>query len=238
MTQFAFDLAHRPAQGREDFLVAPCNAEAVAWLDRWPDWPGPALALYGAPGCGKTHLAQVWLAQVWRAQSGAVELKRDQLEVAGLAHLLGAAPAAIVEDADHVVAGARIDEEALLHLYNLLAERRGHLLLTASTSPARWPLKLADLRSRLVASPQVEVARPDQELISALLVKLFADRQLRVGSELVAYLVPRMERSFDAARQLVAALDAEALAERRPITVPLARKVLERIETAARQRAP
>ncbi|HKO06210.1 MAG TPA: DNA replication protein, partial [Alphaproteobacteria bacterium] len=72
--QLTLDLGHRAAYGREDFLVAPSNAEAVLWLDRWPAWPAPALTLYGPAGCGKSHLAQVW-----RKHSDALELARDAL---------------------------------------------------------------------------------------------------------------------------------------------------------------
>ncbi len=220
VAQLALDLGHRPAYGREDFLVAPSNAEAVLWLDRWPDWPAPALTVHGPAGCGKSHLAQVW-----RRHADALELPPQGLAVAALGERLGAARAAIVEDADRGV-----EEEALLHLYNMLAERRGHLLLTAREPPARWHLRLADLASRLLAAPAVAVAPPDDALLSAVLVKLFADRQLRVGAELIAYLVSRMERSFAAAARLVAALDGAALAAGRPVTVPLARAVLERLE--------
>jgi chromosomal replication initiation ATPase DnaA len=214
--QLALDLGHRPAFGREDFMVAPCNAAAVAWLDRWPDWPAPALVLYGPAGCGKSHLVQVW-----RVLTGAIGFARSNLAVPGLAERLGEARAVYLEDAE-----TGIDERGLLHLYNMLAERGGHLLLTASLPAARWALRLADLRSRLLAVPAVAVAAPDEALIAAVLVKLFADRQLRVSAGLVAYLVTHMERSFDAARRLVAALDRAALAGRRRVTVPLARAVL------------
>ena len=220
--QLALDLGHRSAFGREDFLVAPSNAEVVAWLDRWPAWPAPALAIYGPGGCGKSHLVQVW-----RAQSGALEFPRADLVGWALGERLGAARAAVVEDVDRGV-----DEAALLHLYNMLAERGGHLLVTGREAPARWVLRLADLRSRLIAAPAVAVAAPDEALMAALLVKLFADRQLRVNADLVAYVVTRMDRSFEAARRLVAALDQTALAARRRITVPLARAVLEDLERA------
>lgn len=220
--QLVLDLGHRPAYGREDFLVAPSNAAAVAWLDRWPAWPAPALAIYGPGGCGKSHLAQVW-----RTRSDALEIARSSLASGALGDRLGAARAAFVEDADRGV-----DEEALLHLHNMLAERGGHLLVTAREGPARWALRLADLRSRLIAAPAVAVAAPDEALIAALLVKLFADRQLRVNADLVAYLVARMERSFEAARRLVGALDQAALAAHRRVTVPLARAVLAELERA------
>ncbi len=216
MAQLPLDLPHRPALGRADFLVAPCNAAAVAWLDHWPRWPAPALSLSGPPGSGKSHLAQVFA-----ARSGARFVDPLALTTAAVPALLGDASAAIVDDADRAAA------EPLLHLYNLLAERGGHLLVAAREPPARWALALADLRSRLVAAPAVVVAPPDEALIAALLIKLFADRQLQVGEEVVAYLALQLERSFAAVQRAVAALDAAALAEHRRITVPLAKRVLK-----------
>jgi DnaA regulatory inactivator Hda len=215
--QLPLDLGFRPALGREDFLVASCNEAAVAWLDRWPHWPGPALALWGPPGSGKSHLAQVW-----RARSGAVAIDAAMLVSAQVGQLLGTARAAAVDDSD------RAEEEALLHLYNLLAERQGHLLLVAHEPPSRWGIRLADLRSRLLAAPAVAVAPPDEDLLGALLVKLFADRQLAVSEDVIAYLRLHLDRSFAAARDAVAALDQASLAEGRAVTVPLTRAVLNR----------
>lgn len=219
--QLPLDLGHRPALGGEDFLIGAGNAEAVAWLDRWPQWPAPALALYGPPGCGKTHLAHVW-----RARTGAPLVTPATLDLTALPALIGTARAVAVDDAD-AAAGNPEAERALFHLYNLAAQAGGHLLLVATTAPAHWPLSLADLRSRLSAAPAVAVGAPDDHLLAALLVKLFIDRQLHPGPEVVHYLTGRMERSADAARRLVAALDAAALAAHRPITVPLAREILD-----------
>lgn len=214
--QLPLELGHRPALGRADFLLAPCNAEAVAWLDRWPDWPAPALALYGPAGSGKSHLGHVFA-----AQSGGHVLDPATLATERIPALLGDTRTAIVDDAE------RASDEPLLHLYNLLAERRGHLLVIAREPPARWAIALADLRSRLIAAPAVALRDPDDALIGALLVKLFADRQLAVGADVVQYLVPRLERSFAAAAAAVATLDRAALAEHRPVTVSLARRVLD-----------
>lgn len=215
--QLPLPLGFRPALGRADFLVAPCNEAAVAWLDRWPRWPAPALALWGPPGSGKSHLAEVW-----RARSGAGAIDARALAPARVPQLLGDAKAAILEEAD------RADEEGLLHLYNLLAERQGHLLLVARAAPSRWRIALPDLRSRLLAAPAVAVAGPDEALLGALLVKLFADRQIAVGAEVIAYLLVRLDRSFEAARDAVAALDAASLASGRAVTVPFVRDALNR----------
>lgn len=220
--QLPLDLGHRPALGREDFLVAECNAAAVAWIDRWPDWPGGGLALHGPAGCGKSHLAEVW-----RGRSGAIRLDAALLAGAEPPQLLGTARACVI-DGLYDSGAARPDERRLLHLYNLMRERGGHVLFAARAAPARWPVALPDLRSRLGALPAVEIGPPDDVLLAAVLVKLFVDRQLAVGADVIDYLARRMERSFEAARRLVAALDREALAAHRRIALPLAREVLRR----------
>lgn len=215
MSQLPLPLDHRAALGREDFLVAPANAEAVAWLDRWPDWPAPALILIGAPGCGKSHMAHVFAAHSGApVVTGQAGLRLDPPT------LLADTRAVVIDDAD-----AGLDETSLFHLYNAAREGGCHLLLTARTAPGRWA-GLPDLRSRLSAAPSVEIGPPDDAVMAAVLIKLFSDRQLKVGAEVVTYLLRHMERSFAAAQAVVAAADALSLAEQRAVTVPLVRRVL------------
>jgi chromosomal replication initiation ATPase DnaA len=214
--QFVLDLGHRPALGRENFLIAPCNEAAVAWIDRWPDWPGPALALAGPAGCGKTHLAYVW-----RARSDAALLTRADIKDDPAAVMDGAS-CAVIEDADD-----EGDDEALFHLFNHVAGQGGSLLFCARSAPARWPVGLTDLKTRLRAVPVAEIGLPDDALLQAVLVKHFTDRQVRVGEGVLRYLVPRMERSFAAAAALAETLDKASLAEGKTVTVPIAKKVME-----------
>ncbi len=217
MAQLPLDLGHRSSFSGEDFLVAPCNQAAVAWLDRWPDWPAPGLAVHGPAGCGKTHLAHVFQARAGARMLGPADLSR-----AAAPRLLDGARAAILDGAPP------LDEPALLHLYNHLAEAGGHLLIVAREAPARWRLSLRDLASRLSALPAVGIDPPDDRLMEALLIKLFADRQLAVAPEVVTYLTQRVERSFETLRRLVGEIDRESLARRRAVTLPLAREIVER----------
>lgn len=217
--QLTFDLAlPPPTYAREDFVVSDTNREALAWIDRWPDWPAPALALSGPPGSGKTHLARIWATQAKAAVLDAPDLEGKS--VPDLTALTQANAAILVDHAD------RAPERALFHLYNLMCERRGHLLLVAELPPAHWRISLPDLASRLRAAPAVAVAPPDDELLGSIILKQLSDRQLHAGPGVVQYLVARMERSAEAARRVVAALDRRALSERREIDRRLAADVL------------
>jgi DnaA regulatory inactivator Hda len=224
--QLAFDLHRRPALDADDFLIAPCNQDAVAWLDRWPDWQAPLLTLHGPRACGKTHLSHVW-----RNRSKARLIDPDALTQLSPYDALGESRACVIENMD---SGDAIDETALFHLYNAARDVSGHVLLTANSAPAAWNLTLPDLRSRLVAAPSAAISAPDDAALGGVLVKLFHDRQLRVEPEVLSYILMRMERSFDAALAIVEALDTAALAAQRSITKPLAREILGALDTSTR----
>ncbi len=225
MEQLVFDLEHRPSHGRDDYLVTPANELAVRWIDRWPDWPGPVLALCGPPGAGKTHLTEVW-----RAAAGAVRIPPRALGSADPLGLIGDSGAWSLDGVDAVLEARPELEPRLLHLLNLIHERGGHLLITGRSAPARWPVGLPDLHSRLAAVPVAALGPPDDDLIAAILIKLFADRQLQVGGEVIRYLLPRMERSLSAAGRLVDAIDRAALTRHRQITIALVRDVMEGLD--------
>ena len=149
--QLAFDLGHRPAFGREDFWVAPGNSEAVDWIDRWPAWPGHALALFGPAGCGKTHLAQVFA-----LRAGARMLDPGDVTTPAVGDIVAGSKALVLDNGEAVAV-----PEALFHLFNAVRENGGFLLLTSREPPARWPVGLPDLSSRLAAIPAVRLAPPD-----------------------------------------------------------------------------
>lgn len=218
--QLTFDLPARTAWRREDFFVSPANAAALAALDDWRHWPGGKMVLCGPKGSGKTHLARLWA-----AETGAAVLPATALAGADLP-ALSAHGAVAVEDAE-AVAGDGAGEAAFFHLHNLVTQS-GHLLVTAATPPRDWRLALPDLASRLQAAGLARIEAPDDALLSAVLIKLFSDRQIAVPPAVIPYMVQRMERSIDAARALVAELDARALAEGRPITRPFVAEVMGR----------
>lgn len=214
--QLAFDWPTGVALGPDDFFVSQANAQAFSMLSAPETWPDGKLALIGPAGCGKSHLARVF-----QAQTDALCVKAKQVS----ADFHTDANTIILEDMEDLPTQS---EEAVFHLHNKLRHTAGMLLLTAQTPPSRWPIALADLASRMQAATVVQIANPDDALLSALLMKLFADRQIMPKSALVAYLTSRIERSFAAAADIVIQLDAAALAQNRKIDIPLARALLDK----------
>lgn len=223
--QYPLGLPPLERRAREDFLAAPANEAALAFIESWPAWPGPALLLRGPAGSGKSHLAAIW-----QAASGALVLPPGRLAAEEPRALLGEARALLLEDLDAALRADRALERPLFALWTAMVERRGHLLITARQAASRWRVQLPDLASRLKSANSVVVKAPDEALLGALLVKLLSDRQLRVQPGVVAFLMPRLERSFAAVERIVERLDRLALAEQREITVPLARRALAELE--------
>lgn len=222
-TQLAFDLACRAAMEREDYLVSPANRAAVEAIDSWPDWAQRTLAIVGPAGSGKTHLLEVWRA---RAGGHKVPARMIGEDTIGLASASGALA---VEDIDLGIA----DERVLFHLFNLARETSLSLIVTSRAAPGELEIKLPDLRSRLRAMPLVSIAQPDEPLLMAMLVKLFADRQLKVGPDVIEYIAHHVGQSAEALSRVVAIIDRLALQGRRKVTRTLANEALASLAQTA-----
>lgn len=218
--QIPLDLGARNAFGMEDFLIGPENESAVAWIDRWPDWPAPALFISGPAACGKSHLAAVW-----RARAKAQMVKCEDLLMCTAEDLADRGDALVFERVD-LWTGMRDAEETLFHLYNIFKEQGRSFLLTSQMPPSGLDFTVPDLASRFRAAPVATIEPPGDTLLASVLIKLFSDRQLKVSNDVIKYMLPRMERSFAAARDLVAKADAQALADRQKISIALMRKVM------------
>jgi chromosomal replication initiation ATPase DnaA len=193
---------------REDFVVAPGNQRALAYLDTWPDWPAPATALFGPSASGKTHLARIWAA---RANATLADARELNAPIAG---------AAVVENCDSVT--SHNHEPSLF----AMLERGTPLLLTGRDPPASWQVELPDLASRFRALVAFELGGADEALLMALAVKLFSDRQVEVPEAVVTELVRQLERSPAAMRDFIQRADREAMSRQKPINLQLIRGLM------------
>lgn len=206
--QLVLPIVPRPRLTRADFIAAPGNEKALAFLESWPHWPAPAAVLHGPAASGKSHLVQIWAARTDATVIGAAELA-DAPE----------GPVAV----EGVDAAARSGHErALFSLF----ERGTPLLLTGRTAPSAWGVGLPDLASRYRAALAFDLGAPDDALLARLAAKLFADRQLQVPEAVIRLMIERLDRSPEAIRDFVAVADARALSEKRPINQSLIRELL------------
>lgn len=217
LSQLAFDFPTLAEYGTRDFIVSPANQNAYMWVQQWPHWNSYGLVVHGPSGCGKTHLSHVW-----QARSRATRLPILFLEETLEGQEIETGRCYIVENLEKLN-----NEEALFHLLNRVKAAQGYILFTSCFPPSRLQFLLPDLRSRLNALPSIGISPPDANLLKAVLAKQFADRQLRVGADVLDYLLLRMERSFAAAKSTVNRIDALAMETGQAITVPFVRKVLE-----------
>ena len=219
--QLPLDFRHEAARGRDDLVISDPVSAAAGIVDRWPDWPSPVVIITGPEGSGKSHLAAVWAGRS-RARRVRPVAGSDAVARAGEGPVL-------VEDADREA----FDETELFHLINAVRSAGTSLLITARSWPMAWGVTLPDLASRLRAATVVEIGPPDDLLLGQILVKLFADRQLLADDRVIAYLLPRMERSLAAAQAIVDRLDRLALARGTRISRALAAEVLGSLPSGA-----
>jgi chromosomal replication initiation ATPase DnaA len=215
MPQESFDFKIGTIAKDDDYIISNANINAFSLINKWPDWDSNILLIYGPKSCGKTHLTKIWA-----KRAGAIYISPNDI----YSNKYDLSKNYVLDDIESVG-----DEPALLHFYNMVKEAGdGYLLMTASSSPANIGIRLADLRSRISAVASIGISDPDNEILSQILVQQFAQRQLKVDMDVIKYTASRIERSFDYAQKIVEVLDLEALKQKKNITIPFVKSVLER----------
>ena len=212
--QLALEFPCETAFGEEDYFVSSANQFAVGLIENWVDWPEKRLLILGARGAGKTHLAQIWAD---RADAQFIDIQDFRAENGPVQSPI------VVENIENL---SRDQEVQLFHLLNLAVQSDQHILLTGRGTVAGWGIQLPDLESRLRQITTAEIESPDDDLLVAVLMKQFQDRQIALPPKIMGFLAKRMNRSFEAVAQLVSRLDQISLQERGKITLDHAKRIL------------
>lgn len=213
--QLGLDLTvRRTDYRRSNFVVTAANAGALGLTLAFLESNEPGLAVTGPPGSGKTHLLHIL------AEAGGGEV----IEAAALDGAGGDPGALMIVDNAH-----NADPKRLLALLETVRARRGRIAIAGSAGPRSWAHGLRDLETRLEAMARVSLDEPDEDLLRAVIVQRFRERQWRAAEGVAEYAAPRIPRTFAAAERFVAAVGAEAIAAGKPISQGLARKILENL---------
>jgi len=203
MQQLLLQLAPPPAPSLDNFIPGRNGAALQALRDIASGKGGERFVyLWGEPGSGRTHL----LRGVMRAAGGARE---DQLIV--------------VDDVQNLTAD---DQVRLFDRYNRVRAAGGALVTSGDAAPAQLALR-ADLRSRLAWGLALQLhPLSDAEKAAALRAHASA-RALRLGEDVLAYLLQHAQRDMASLIGILDALDRYSLEQKRPVTLPLLRDALD-----------
>lgn len=184
------------------------------------------LWLWGAHGCGKTHLLQAVCAAAGDSAAyfpldRALALPPDALAGFERSHVL------CIDDVDRI-AGDQAWEQALFRLFNEAAELRTRLIFAAAVAPRQAAWVLEDWRSRAASCVVYQLRElDDQGRIEALRLRA-AQRGLQLPYETSEYLLKRMPRDLPSLFQILDALDEASMVEQRRLTIPFIRYELEK----------
>ena len=216
--QLVMPFSASPSYHAADFIRGESNAEALRWVESWPNWPYSIILLHGPKGSGKTHLAHVFA-----ERTNATRIDGARVGSVPADHLLTGNHCWMLDNVDTIT-----DQPALAQLINHVRARGDYLLMTASMAAPQLPFELPDLRSRLLALPSAALGAPDDALLLGVLAKAFADRQLRIAPDVLSYASNQLERSYESMHLFASELDTVSLARGRAITLPLVRELLNR----------
>lgn len=205
-----------PAQPSLKNFVYGQNAEAIAALQTWmqPENTSRFVYLWGEPGSGKSHLLK----------AASVATKAPLISTgADINEALGDLPLVIVEDVHLLHAEAQI---GLFDLFNRLRAAGGSLLTSGNAAPQYLNLRI-DLTTRLGWGLVYQLhALSDADKVQALKHHAL-QRGMKLPDEVVDYCLRHLRRDLPSLMTVLDALDEWSLTEKRPITLPLLRSLLQ-----------
>lgn len=197
--QTSFKFEHKETYLREDFFVSSSNRAAFEAVCGH-EWDFFCMIVIGEDGRGKTHLSKIWADSAEDGDVAEIELTEDFAEI-------------VINHRNFVLRlNEKLspqEEQNLFHLYNMVRERMGKLLIT-STLEIDELTTLPDLRSRLKIAHKVHIETPDDELVKLMIMKQFSNHQMKVSSDVVEYMLKRVERNGKAIKHLVEVIEANS----------------------------
>ena len=224
--QLSLNLKKKGIYEKDDFLVSSSNKEAYKLVNSWPEWRSRKIIIFGDSGTGKTHLSKIW-----QKNTSAIILNLNQLKKIKFESFFKKKNIFIIENIsdffDKINNKEKNNlEKQLLHFYNLIEEKKGYLLLTSLIAPKLWKISLPDLKSRILSSIAVKIKKPNDELLSSVLVKLFVDKQILIDKKIIKFIVYRSERSFANLENIVNKIDKQSLITKKKININFVKKLI------------
>ena len=199
----------------DDFLISKSNEHIYKYLEKWPKWEKNFLNISGEKHSGKTHLIKIFLKKNLGIKIDAKFLNNEKLKEIKLFQNI------ILENFDE-----NIDEKLAYSFFNLIEQENKYLILTSETPIVEMNFELDDLQSRCKNFILLDIGKPDDELIFALILKNLSDRQIFLDKKLINYIIKRIDRSYGKIFDLIYKIDELSLKKKKSIDLKIIKEVL------------
>ena len=216
LNQLLLDFKYKENFKDEDFYVSDSNYYAFTLVNSWPKWEKNFLNICGEKYSGKSHLADIFLKKFKGIKINALSIKNKNLQELKIYENI------ILDNLD-----LNIDENLIYSLFNIIDQDNKYLIINSEIPINEINFKLNDLRSRAKNCLIAKIDKPDDELIFALILKNFSDRQIVIDKKLIDFIIKRIDRSYGKIFEFIYKIDELSLKKKKPIDFKSIKDVLK-----------
>ena len=200
---------------KDDFVISKSNKHIFEFLDMWPKWEKNFINIVGEKLSGKTHLTNIFI-----NKNKGIKIKAKSLNNYHLKEVK------IYENIILENLTPKIDENLLYSLFNLIEQNNKYLIITSFIPIVDIEFKLNDLKSRTKNFLLLNIEKPDDELIFAIILKNLSDRQILLDKKLINYIIKRIDRSYSKIHDFIYKIDQLSLKKKKSIDLNIIKDAL------------
>ena len=199
----------------QDFFISNSNKHIFNLLDAWPKWEKNFLNIIGEKFSGKTHIINIFLEKFKGIKISSKKLDNEFLKKIKIYQNI------ILEDLDEAV-----DENFLFTFLNIIDQDNKYLIITTKKPITNMQFKLKDLKSRSSNFLLLNIEKPDDELIFALILKNLSARQISIEKKIIDYVIKRIDRSYSKIFDFIYKIDEISLKKKKSIDLKIIKEAL------------
>jgi len=216
LNQQLLNFGHTQNFKDEDYYVSNCNYYAFELINRWPKWEKNFLNIFGEKNSGKTHLASIFLKKSKSKNIDAHSFNNESLNDIKIYENI------VLDNFDK-----NINERLIYSLFNIIDQDNKYLIINSLVPINEINFNLEDLKSRTNNCLFAKIEKPDDELMFALILKNFSDRQIVIDKKLIDFIIKRIDRSYSKISEFIYKIDEISLKKKKPIDLKTIKEVLK-----------
>ena len=215
LNQLLLDFDHKIEFNEHDYYVSKSNYFAFNLIQNWTKWEKKILNIYGDTFSGKTHLAKIF-----QNKSKALYLTNNDVNEE-IFKIIKLSECIVIDDFEKIK-----NENLLYSLFNLIYQDNKYLLILSNRAISDIDYSLDDLNSRAKNCIFAQIENPDDDLIFAIIVKSFSDRQIKLEKKFLEYIIKRIERSYGKIYEFIYKVDELSLKKKKPVNLKTIKEIL------------